>query len=394
MKNLHHTLGSACRRGLLVALAFGGAGWAQAQTQGVSDTEIVIGAIPDLSGPVVSVGAPVRDGMILATEEINAAGGIHGRKIRLVFEDTGYDPKKAVLATQKLISQDKVFALMNAIGSAVVQASQPVAVDRGVPYLFPLASSEITFLPHSPLKFALNALSADHLRAAIAFAHNKLGKRRFGILVQDDETGVQALRAAEEQLKVHGLTLLEKTSYKRGETNLAAQIARLKAANLDMLVLGTIVRETAAAAIEAKAQGWAVEMIIPWAVVNAVVQLGGPAVEGLYGATQFLNSAQPMTPAYQAFTDKFKARFGRDVGDGVNYGYLSMMLFAEGARNAGRNLSAASFAQGMEKIKDFKTVFETAPVSYSPTSHAPPRPAFILQVKGGKWVRVDGPLTY
>src|SRR5437016_7902282 len=84
--------------------------------QGISASEIVIGTHQDLSGPIKGWGVPVSNGMKMAVEEINAAGGINGRKIRLVVEDSGYDPKKAVLASQKLIERDKIFAMVGAMG--------------------------------------------------------------------------------------------------------------------------------------------------------------------------------------------------------------------------------------------------------------------------------------
>ncbi|MDO8705902.1 MAG: ABC transporter substrate-binding protein [Sulfuricaulis sp.] len=362
--------------------------------QGVTDTEIVLGVVTDLSGPVASVGAPKRDGMILAVEEINAAGGIHGRKIKLVVEDMAYDPKRAVLATQKLLTQDKVFALVGTLGSAMNQAVIPLALERSVPTLFPMASSDITFLPHHPLKFGMQPLSSEHMRVAVKYAYDKLGKRRFGIIYQDDETGQGVVRAAEAQLKVHGLSLLEKTSYKRGETNYSAQIARLKAANLDMLLLGTNPRETAAAAIEAKTQAWTVDKIVFSGLVSSVITLGGEAVDGLYGTTQFVGVSQEATPAYQAIVDRYKARFGRDIQDGANFGYTSIMMFAEGAKNAGRNLTPLTMSQGLEKLKNFSTPFQGSSFSFKLGDHAPPRDAMVMQVKGGKWVVVAGPMTY
>ena len=101
----------------LIALAF--AGSALAQTQGVSKNEIVIGTIKDLSGPVVVYSKPVVNGMKMRVDEINAEGGIHGRKLKLIVEDSGYDPKKGVLAQQKLIQRDKVFAMLGTLGGFV-----------------------------------------------------------------------------------------------------------------------------------------------------------------------------------------------------------------------------------------------------------------------------------
>src|ERR1700733_12807023 len=135
---------------------------ANAQTkvtnEGISAGEIVIGTHQDLSGPIKGWGVPVSNGMKMAVEEINAAGGIQGRKIKLVVEDSGYDPKKAVLASQKLIERDKIFAMIGPMGSPTVLAAQDILFDAGVLQLFPLTAAEFTFKfdpakPQERLKF-------------------------------------------------------------------------------------------------------------------------------------------------------------------------------------------------------------------------------------------------
>ncbi len=126
--------------------------------QGISPTEIVLGTHQDLSGPIKSWGVPVTNGMKMAVEEINAAGGINGRKLKLIVEDVGYDPKRAVLATQKLVEKDKVFAMVGPLGSPTVLAAQDILLDAGVPQLFPVTSAEFTYKmdpknPQERLKF-------------------------------------------------------------------------------------------------------------------------------------------------------------------------------------------------------------------------------------------------
>src|SRR6478736_2240790 len=117
---------------------------ASAQTkitnQGITADEIVIGTHQDLSGPIKFWGVPVSNGMKMAVEEINAAGGIHGRKIKLVIEDSGYDPKRAVLASQKMVERDRIFAMVGPMGSPTVLAAQDILFDAGVLQLFPLSS--------------------------------------------------------------------------------------------------------------------------------------------------------------------------------------------------------------------------------------------------------------
>ena len=93
------------------------AGSAMAQTQGVSKNELVLGSIQDLSGPLAGFGKQVRLGMMLRADEANEQGGVGGRKIKLLVEDSGYDPRRAVLAAQKLVNQDKIFAMVGHIGT-------------------------------------------------------------------------------------------------------------------------------------------------------------------------------------------------------------------------------------------------------------------------------------
>ena len=346
----------------LATLAFG-TGAARAQgTQGVSDTEIVIGTHQDLSGPVAALGGPLRDGMLLAVDEINAAGGIHGRKLRLIVEDSGFDPKKAVLATQKMLTQDKVFAMVATLGSATTQASMPSILERGVPLLFAGTPADFTYAPFHKLKFGLSSPYGEQVRAQVKWAVEKLGKKKFGILYQDDETGQNVLRATEDQLKVHGLALVERASYKRGAIDFSSQIQRLKASGADAVVLGTIVRETAAAKMEARKQDWPVDMFVNVAGTNsAVITIGGEAIEGLYGMSQFLPlDAAEQGAAAKAVIERYKARFGKAPEDGIVFGYTSVMLFAEGAKNAGRNLTTDSLVQGLERVKNWTTSFVSA----------------------------------
>ena len=93
---------------------------------GVTDKEIVIGSHLDLSGPIAMWGKQTKLGMEMRAREINEAGGIHGRKIRLVVEDNGYDPKKAIMATNKMINRDKVFCFVSNMGTPTALASLPI----------------------------------------------------------------------------------------------------------------------------------------------------------------------------------------------------------------------------------------------------------------------------
>src|SRR5215468_7573581 len=197
---------------------------ANAQTkvtnEGISASEIVIGTHQDLSGPIKGWGVPVSNGMKMATEEINAAGGINGRKIRLVVEDSGYDPKKAVLASQKLIERDKIFAMVGAMGSPTVLAAQDILFDAGVLQLFPLTAAEFTFKfdpnkPQERLKFNNLLPYVESTRAAVKYMMEWKQPKKPCILHQDDEYGKNVLDGFNQQLEAMKLTAASVTSYKR-----------------------------------------------------------------------------------------------------------------------------------------------------------------------------------
>src|SRR5712672_4871492 len=205
---------------------------ASAQTkvtnEGISPTEIVIGTHQDLSGPIKVWGVPVSNGMKMAVEEVNAAGGINGRKIKMILEDNGYDPKKAVLASQKMVERDKIFAMIGPMGSPTVLAAQDILFDAGVLQLFPLTAAEFTFKfdpakPQERLKF--NTL-LPYVESTGAAAKYMMGLKNFKkpcIMYQDDEYGKNVLDGFNQQLEVMKVQPASVTSYKRGVSDFSAQ---------------------------------------------------------------------------------------------------------------------------------------------------------------------------
>lgn len=234
---------------------------AAAQTKvtndGISASEIVIGTHQDLSGPIKGWGVPVSNGMKMAVEEINAAGGVQGRKIKLVVEDSGYDPKKAVLASQKLIERDKIFAMVGPMGSPTVLAAQDILLDAGVLQLFPLTAAEFTFKfdpakPQERLKFNNLLPYVESTRAALKYMIEAKNFKKPCILHQDDEYGKNVLDGFNQQLTAMKLQPASITSYKRGASDFSAQVAKMKSDGCDLVVLGAVLREPIGTMGEAK----------------------------------------------------------------------------------------------------------------------------------------------
>jgi len=286
-----------CRAALIGAAIALTAGSAGAQTkltnQGITDTEIALGTHQDLSGPIKGWGVAVANGMKMAVDEINAAGGVQGRKLKLTIEDSGYDPKRAVLATQKLIEKDQVFSMVGPMGSPTVLAAQDIVLDAGVTQLFPLTAAQFTFKfdpakPQERLKFNNLLPYVESTRAAVKYMIEGKNFKKPCIMHQDDEYGKNVLDGFTQQVTAMKLTPASVTSYKRGASDFSAQIAKMKSDGCDMVVLGTVIRETIGAMGEAKKLGWDVTFLgaTPTNVLE-VPALGKDAVEGLYAASGF-----------------------------------------------------------------------------------------------------------
>ena len=157
----------ALSQALLSSVIALGATQAMAQSQGVSKTEILVGTILDQSGPLAGFGKQSRLGMQLRVDEVNEQGGINGRKLKLIVEDDGYDPKKAVLAAQKLVNQDKIFIMAGHLGTAQNLASMPVQFEKNIINFFPITGAREMYDPFDRLKYSFVATYYDQIRAAL-----------------------------------------------------------------------------------------------------------------------------------------------------------------------------------------------------------------------------------
>ncbi len=275
---------------LVTALALAAAcGLASAQQQGVSKDEIVLGSIQDLSGPIAAFGKQARLGMMLRIDEINEQGGVHGRKLKLIVEDSAYDPKRAVLAAQKLVNSDKIFMMLGHIGTAHNLAAMPVQFEKNIVNFMPLTGAREMYEPLHKLKYSFAVPYYEQMRSTLPKIVADKGVKKPCAIYQDDEFGLEVLRGAEDGLKQVKLEVVEKTSFKRGATDFSSQVARMKAAGCDLVVMGTIIRETIGTIGESRKTGFNPTFIGTTAAYTDLIhKLGGKAMDGLYAtmATQ------------------------------------------------------------------------------------------------------------
>ena len=364
-------------------------------TQGVTTDEVRIGVHLDLSGPITFWGVPMRNGHTMRVEEQNEKGGVHGRKIRLLVEDNGYDPKKGVLATQKLIQQDRVFALAGVLGTPIVLSSMQTALDAGVPMLFPGSPHRRTFEPFHKLKFSMAAPYDDQVKAGLKWVAARKASKRLGIIYQDDDFGKDLRDAWAAQAKILNIELAAEASYKRGDTSFSSQVARMKQANVDLIGIATVVRETVGVATEVKKLGWQVEMLGSAAACNgAVAALGKDLVEGIYVVCQYVPfDYAGETPAVKDWMDRYKKRFNQDADVSAAISYDIMDLTIQGMQNAGRDLNVDRLITGIEAIKGWQSVFGAPAQTYGANQHLGTKDAVMTQITAGKFKRVSGPIS-
>ncbi len=366
-----------------------------AQAAGVTETEIVIGTHLDLSGPTAAGSPMLRNAMQMRIDEANVKG-VHGRKLRLVTEDNGSQPQQAVRAVQKLIRSDNVFAIVNSFGSGPNAATVKMATDAGVVVFGPWAASGIIqkVSGNSPLLFTTVQNYDTTTATGLSWAVKNWGVKRIGVIYQEGPLGDLIRAGVTAGLKDTGLTPVAEAAYKVGDIDLSSQVARMKAANADLILAGTVIRETVGVMAEVKKLGWTdVKVLTALPGRSSIVaRLGKDTVEGLYGMGGWkLHDNDTTDAAAKKFQTDYKARFGHDADENAANAYSYMDWFIHGLEAAGRNVTAESFAKTMQSVphQDFTTYSRQGWAN----NHVTPELVSIDQLRGGRWVQIAAPVA-
>jgi branched-chain amino acid transport system substrate-binding protein len=361
-------------------------GIASAQ-QGISKDEILIGTIQDLSGPLAGYGKQARNGMQMAVEEINELGGIHGRKIKLLVEDSGYDPKKAILAAQKLVNRDKIFMMVGHIGTAQNEAAMPIQFEKEVINFFPLTAARSMYEPFNRLKFSTLPTYFEQIHAALPKLVRQKNVTKVCSIYQDDDFGQEVLQGTEEGLKAVKLALTDKASFKRGATDFSSQVAKMQASGCELVVLGTIIRETIGTIGTARKMGFSPIFLGSSAAYTDIIpKLGGKAMDGFYATmTAQLPYADDPSPAVRRWAAKYRTQFNEDPSTISVFGYSTINVFAEAMRDAGPRPSTSKFIRSMEYTKVPGDMFGSPPLKFTPTRRLGSDESRLSQIQDGRW---------
>ena len=356
---------------LCAALAVIGApAWAQ-PVQGVTDTEILVGDILPLTGPPALLGVAHNIGVKLAVAEVNAAGGINGRKVRLISEDDGYVVSRTLQGMRKLIGVDKVFALTSISGAAQGQAALPLLKSSGIPAISTISFSDDIHTPPIKNIFAFGTqhpLVAEQLTEALA-ARNP-GKK-WGVVTQDDEYGELSRHGFDAAKKKMNLNVVSNAIYKKGQVDFSSEMLRAKNDGAEVLYAGGVVGENVAMAKELERMGMKIPMGISYVSrVPVALKLMGSAGDNVYVLDYVVAEESDKG---KAFVGKAKSLLSADDFSKMNRftlsGYAGARVMFEAIRRCGKAPTWACTTEQLEKMKDYETDVMASPVSFSADKH-------------------------
>jgi branched-chain amino acid transport system substrate-binding protein len=290
------------------------------------------------------------------------------------------------------VNQDKIFIMAGHIGTAQNNAAMPVQFEKNIVNFMPLTAAREMYEPTHKLKYAMLSTYYDQMRIAAPRLIKEKNAKKPCAIYQDDEFGLEVLRGAEAGVKSIGMELAEKTSFKRGATDFSSQVARMKGAGCDFVVLGTIIRETIGTIAESRKTGFSPTFLGSVAAYTDLIhRLGGKAMDGLYATMTVQNpytdeAAQPI----RFWANKYKTKFNEDPTVFSAYGYTIIDLFIRGAQKAGPNLSTDSFVKAMDTLSVPPDMFGSPALSFSATKRLGNDESRLSQLQDGRWKPVTG----
>ncbi len=365
-----------------------------AEVRGVTDTEVVIGWTTPLSGPAALWGVTGLGGKAWA-DYINDQGGIHGRKIKILLKDDGYNPARAMANLREMKSQ--VFAVCGLLGTAIVNASKDFFGENDIPLITAYGDIRIwTRVSPKSLKYAFVTYPdyEDEGKYMTSWAVKNLASKKVAAFYQNDDYGKMGLEGVKKGLAATGnrAKLVSAVPYEITERALSTHALKLKESGADTLVMYA---DPTHAAIMTKTMakvGYQPMVLASFPLADAIMyKIAGPTWEGTYvglpGNTG-LPGTDPDADRVAAILKKYNPKIeGKEFL--ALFGATSMMHLAEGLKNAGRNLTTETLLNGMEQIKDWKAENLGARVTYGPDRHNGNNASRMAQAKGGKIIGLE-----
>ena len=318
---------------------------------GVTDTEIILGSHTALSGPVAAWGVGATEGARMRYDEANEKGGVHGRKIKLIVEDHGYQVPRAVQAANKLINNDKIFAMVGALGTPRTTRCSASSSPKGVPNIFPFTAARSMVEPHHPLKFAQFSSYYDQVRAATKYFVEKEGKKKLCTMYQDTDFGHEVRDGVRDQAKALKIEIAAEATFGPTDTEFTGQIGKLKVGGLrpgdhglDHQGQHPGCRHGPEARLDRR------DLRGPGGLLRSDRGRRAGRHQGglLLRHRHALRLSRHQRRGDQGWSAKYKARTGQDANSAAQYGYVGSDIIVKALEAAGKDLTRAKFLAALE----------------------------------------------
>ena len=366
------------------------AGPAIAAEPGITKDKIVIGAFMPLQGGLAAGANQMRDGADAYFQELNAKGGINGRKIEWRVENDSYNPQQTIAVTKKLVDRDGVFAIVSTLGTATGLAVLPFLAQRKVPLINPAGGHALLNDPKDANVFGLLPLGPANGTVIANYALDKMQAKRIAVFFQNDQFGQDPRDGVNEVLKARGMTTVAEASYVPSDIDVSAQVIKLRDANPDVVVIAAIPKQGALFLQEAAKLGWKPKFIGLNTMGDPYTgELAGSSIDGVTVAIFTAVDTMPNEKVQEANKVILKYHPNTKPGYWTYLGYAGAAVFAEGAKIAGPELTREKLIAAIETMGDFQTGV-VPPLSFGPGKHGGSNKFGIAQWQNGKLVVLEG----
>jgi len=365
---------------LAIGLLAAGVCLSAAAQQGVTDTEIVIGDIVPLTGPPALLGVAHNLGVKVAVAEVNAVGGINGRKVRLISEDDGYVPSRTIQGVRKLINSDKVFALTSVSGTAQAKAAMPLIMQSGLPAMAPITTYEGLYKPAIKNVFAVGYDMADAVDELVAKMAGRYPGKKWALISQDDDYGENVRTGFERAAKAKKLQVVSTQIYKKGQTDFSSEILKVRQAGAEALLAGGVLGENVAMVKELERIGHKIPVGVTYVSrVPASAKLMGTAGENVYTVDYVYLESSPQAKGFMDKLTKFLSPEELARTNRYSFtGYAATRALFDAMGRCGKALTWDCTNAELTKVSNLETGSMT-PISFSATNHLAAPKLFLLK---------------
>jgi branched-chain amino acid transport system substrate-binding protein len=378
---------------LMTAMAVGAAALASqvaADTQGVSDGEVVIGSVNDLSGIFAAVGVPAVNGANMRFDEVNAAGGVHGRQIRFVVEDNGYQIPRAMQGYNKLLNRDKAFAMLLSLGTPMNVAGFKLLDPKGIPNVGPLSAARQMLQEPMDNKFIGFSSYYDQVQVGAKYLAEEFEAKNLCTMYIPSDFGKEIAESTKDLADSMGLSMAGETTHKPDELDFVGSLTKLKAAECDVITMALGVRQGITVVGTAKKLGWTDVKFLNTSAgfLEPVAMVPGGVTDGLYAAAGWRDLYERAAdPVPGKFIADYKAKFDQPASGFAMLGYSAADTVVRALEAAGPDLTHESFIAAMESL-DYMDELTGSQTTYGPDDHRGADEVVISVVENGGWKTV------